>query len=311
MTKKKKMIILIVSIVVAVAAIGAGSVAYGYDVVKKNSIGIDKAIVIAMEDAGVTEEDAIITKAKMSLEDGRFVYDVEFLANGLEFDYEIKAADGTVIKKDKDIDETGKTSKPAVTQAAETTTAVQATTVQANNEQTNTNNSNNANNETAKTTAAQSSEISLDEAKSIALKKAGVSADSVTFTKAYTDYDDGRKHYDIEFYDSSYKYEYDISTSGDVISYDKENRNNNSANTQKTTQPSNSKYIGIDKAKSVALSNAGKNESDVKFTKAKLENDDGIWKYEIEFISGTMEYDYEIDALSGKILDSDRDSIFD
>ncbi|MFR6065903.1 MAG: PepSY domain-containing protein [Eubacterium sp.] len=305
MTKKKKMIILIVSIVVAVAAIGAGSVAYGYDVVKKNSIGIDKAIVIAMEDAGVTEEDAIITKAKMSFEDGRFVYDVEFLANGLEFDYEIKAADGTVIKKDKDIDETGKTSQPAVTQTAQTTTAAQETTAQANNEQSNTNN-NNANNETA-----QSGEISLEEAKSIALKKAGLNADSVTFTKAYTDYDDGRKHYYIEFYDSSYKYEYDISTSGDVISYDKESRNNNSANTQTTTQPSNSKYIGIDKAKSVAISNAGKSESDVKFIKAKLENDDGIWKYEIEFISGTTEYDYEIDALSGKILDYDRDSIFD
>lgn len=303
MTKKKKIIILIVSIAVAIAAIGAGSIAYGYDVVKKNSIGIDNAIRIAMEDAGVTEEDAIITKAKMSLDDGRFVYDVEFLANGLEYDYELKAADGSVIKKDKDIDETGKTvQETTVAETTQATTAVQETTTQSNN--------NDANNTTAQnTTKAQSNEISLEEAKNIALSKAGVNANSATFTKARLDYDDGVSHYEIEFYDSSYEYEYDIKTNGDVISFDKDKRGNN-ANTT-TTQASNSKYIGIDKAKSVALSNAGKNASDVSFTKAKLEKDDGVWKYEIEFVSGSMEYEYDIDAVSGKVLSHDSDSIYD
>ena len=39
----------------------------------------------------------------------------------------------------------------------------------------------------------------------------------------------------------------------------------------------------------------------------RLDKDDGIAVYEIEFFSGNTEYDYEISATSGKIRDKDID----
>ena len=48
-------------------------------------------------------------------------------------------------------------------------------------------------------------EVSLDEAKQIAMEHAGVAAEKAVFTKAYLDDDDGRPEYEIEFYGSSRK----------------------------------------------------------------------------------------------------------
>lgn len=65
--------------------------------------------------------------------------------------------------------------------------------------------------------------------------------------------------------------------------------------------------IGVKKAKSIALKHAGLKSSQVKFLKAKLDYDDGRAVYEIEFYRGSTEYDYEIDAKTGKILSYDHD----
>ena len=63
----------------------------------------------------------------------------------------------------------------------------------------------------------------------------------------------------------------------------------------------------MDQAKSIALKHAGLSASNVSFTKAKLEKDDGLRKYEIEFVKGNAEYEYEIDAATGSILEYDID----
>jgi uncharacterized membrane protein YkoI len=63
------------------------------------------------------------------------------------------------------------------------------------------------------------------------------------------------------------------------------------------------KYIGIDTAKEIALNHAGVTSNDVRFSKAKLENDDRTPEYEIEFYYGAVEYDYSIDAENGKVLE--------
>ena len=60
-------------------------------------------------------------------------------------------------------------------------------------------------------------------------------------------------------------------------------------------------------AKQIALSNAGLKEKDVVFVRSGLDFDDGIKQYEIEFYCGNMEYDYDIDAVSGAILSVDQD----
>lgn len=77
--------------------------------------------------------------------------------------------------------------------------------------------------------------------------------------------------------------------------------------TASTTQ-SNSTYIGIDRAKEIALKHAGVDSSKVIFTKAKLDKEHGIRVYEIEFETAFVEYEFEIHATSGKILEFSKEA---
>ena len=65
--------------------------------------------------------------------------------------------------------------------------------------------------------------------------------------------------------------------------------------------------IGEAKAKDLALSHAGLTAGQVTFLQVKLDWEDGRQVYEVEFYSGSKEYDYDIDAVSGQILSYDYD----
>ena len=75
--------------------------------------------------------------------------------------------------------------------------------------------------------------------------------------------------------------------------------------------PSASNYISVDKAKEIALNHAGVKAADAIFVKAGLDWDDGRYIYEIKMVSGTMEYECDINAATGVITDWDVDSIYD
>lgn len=68
-----------------------------------------------------------------------------------------------------------------------------------------------------------------------------------------------------------------------------------------------SDYITEQEAKELALKNAGLAEEEVQFRKARLDYDDNRAQYDIEFLVGNEEYDYDIDATTGEILSMDRD----
>jgi len=53
-------------------------------------------------------------------------------------------------------------------------------------------------------------QISLDQAKQIALDYVGVNASEATVTKAYQDWEDGGRVYEIEFWVGSTEYELDV-----------------------------------------------------------------------------------------------------
>ena len=59
--------------------------------------------------------------------------------------------------------------------------------------------------------------------------------------------------------------------------------------------------ITLEQVKDVALQKAGVSEQ-VYFKEAKLDFEDGRWKYEIEFIKDYIEYEAEIDARDRCIL---------
>ena len=133
-----------------------------------------------------------------------------------------------------------------------------------------------------------SKRITKAKAKSIALKHAGVSASKATFVKAKLDYEDGRRVYEIEFYSGNTEYDYEIlASNGKIISYDKDIENYKIP--RKNT--SSSTYIGKAKAKSIALKDAGVSAYSATFTKTKLDYEDGIRVYEIEFYTNSAEYE--------------------
>ena len=190
--------------------------------------------------------------------------------------------------------------------------------------------------------------IGLDQATKVALQNAGFEESDVTLLRGHFDRDDGISTYDIEFRGSDgFDYDYVISandgtiieanrelaellsgaqnqqdsgqaqesTSGSGSSGSSSNSGSSASSSGTASQPGGSSqdtnYISADKAQSIALQHAGVSASDATFRKAHLDRDDGIYVYELEFVSGDLEYDYEIHATTGAILDWDRDSIYD
>ena len=63
-----------------------------------------------------------------------------------------------------------------------------------------------------------------------------------------------------------------------------------------------SSEISVEKAKQIALSHAGVGSA--KFKKAKLDYENGVKVYEIEFKVGNLEYEYDINVSNGAIVSS-------
>lgn len=153
------------------------------------------------------------------------------------------------------------------------------------------------------TTTQTSTKIGVTAAKAVALKHAGLKESEVKFVKAKLDVDDGDTYYEIDFTTSTRKYEYEIDAyNSDIIEYSSKKIKS------KNTNNSNSKYIGVSAAKKAALKHADLNADDVVFTKTKLTKDDGTYIYDIEFYSDNTEYEYEINAKTGKIIEFDMDN---
>ena len=130
------------------------------------------------------------------------------------------------------------------------------------------------------------SKITKDEAKQIALNHA-----NVTNITNYEIELDGNK-YEIEFNANNKEYEYDIdATTGKIIKYSIDNN-------YKEPNP----IISKDEAKQIALNHA--NVTNI--YEYEIELDDN--KYEIEFKSGNKEYEYEINATTGKIIEYEIDN---
>ena len=68
-------------------------------------IGHAKAKSIALNHAGVSENEAYDMEIELDDEDGTLVYEVEFKSSGMEYSYEINAATGAVLKHETEIDD--------------------------------------------------------------------------------------------------------------------------------------------------------------------------------------------------------------
>jgi len=239
------------------------------------SVSPDEAIDTALKHAGVSRENAIMFGApSLDEENGKAHYDIEFRYNGFEYDYEVAVADGSVLKAEKEAERVNVSEKESVS---------------ANPEPVSKENNNGY--------------ISVENAKQKALVDAGVKAEDAVFVKAYYDSDDIVPHYDVKFEANGFEYEYEVKASDGTVlekDIDKESKPVNNV-------PDSEEYITEEKAIATAFDHAGIKAADVKFSKAELDRDDLIVHYDVEFVVGDFEYEYEINAESGKVIASDKE----
>ena len=229
-------------------------------------LGVDAAKAIALAAADITESDAVFTTAELEEKNGLSYYEIDFTVGGQEYDYAIDAISGKIIENQ--------------TKAVDDTAANEATTANTTN-------------------AASDGQVTLEEAKEIALNHAGLTADGVTFIKGKLERDDGREKYDIEFYTSDFKeYDYEIDPqTGEILSYDYDAEDY----APQKSSTGNSSAITEAKAKEIAVAQvSGATVDDIR--EWEVDYDDGRLEYEGKIYDADTEYEFTIDGYSGSII---------
>lgn len=144
--------------------------------------------------------------------------------------------------------------------------------------------------------------INENEAKSKAFEYAKVNAEDVTIVKIEKELFETK--YDIEFYDDKYSYDVEVGKRGKIVSFEKEALHNNAVSQERKNTPIGND-IGLDKAKAIALKDAGAKESDVVFKESESETDN-FKVYKIEFFYNNIEYQYDIKADNGEIISFEK-----
>lgn len=148
---------------------------------------------IVIKDIGVSKDKLHFTSTDLDIEDNLYEVEFYYVNHNVEYEYKINAKTGQIIYNNFNSSKTNE----------------------------NIDNSNHLNNNSDK---GSSSEITIDNAKKIALDNAQLNENDVTFTEEKTDYDHGKKIYDIEFFYNNQEYNYEVDAqTGEIISYDKDN----------------------------------------------------------------------------------------
>ncbi|MCD8025549.1 MAG: PepSY domain-containing protein [Clostridiales bacterium] len=150
--------------------------------------------------------------------------------------------------------------------------------------------------------------IGIEEAEKIALEHAGVDEADTIYLNSHLEYEDGAAVYDVEFYDGSKEYSYEIdAATGSITSYDYDIEDYSPTVSNSSIEVS----VDLETAKSAAFDDAGLTEDQVTQLKAYLDRDDGQYVYEISFVYNELEYEYEINADTGSVISADRESVYD
>ena len=232
-------------------------------------IGMDAAKQAALAHAGLSATDVTFLEAEYDYDDGRMVYEVDFRSAGKEYEYEVDAQTGAIIKYESD----------------------------------------GSHGSGGAVTALSGDYIGEDAARSAALTHAGVKESDTQYCNVWLEYDDGRPEcYEVEFMAGSTRYEYEIAlNSATVLKFESKNLGGQQTAPSGGSGVGTSGDIGSQSAKSAALTHAGLSESQTTGMKVERDYDDGRLEYEVEFKSGGMEYEYKIDGTTGTILEYDQD----
>lgn len=161
-------------------------------------------------------------------------------------------------------------------------------------------------------TGNKGKDIGNEKAKTTALSDAGVAEDEVTRLHVSRNEDDGRIIYEVDFTVSSTGVEYDyeiLAEDGNILEVNKEeseyvNTKTDLSQNQSKTEPSQPTVSQEEATKLVLEKVPGATAQDLRI---KLDQDDGIQKYEGELFYEGKEYDFEIDASTGTFIEWQED----
>ena len=176
--------------------------------------------------------------------------------------------------------------------------------------------------------ASNSSDVGKKKAEEIALNDVGITREDTSRFRISKDHDDGLPTYDIQFTYDNMEYEYEIQASdGTILDTSTEPSENASASAQadsqkpsaqadaatqtdsqessspdsSSTHKNASNGITWEEAAALALERvSGATQNDLRMN---LDFDDGYETYEGDIIYNQIEYEFEIDAATGKFLE--------
>lgn len=246
-----------------------------------------EAASIAMEHAGVKEDDALSLRVSQEEEDGVAVYDVEFATADRRYHCDVVRSSGEVLNYAYNAvtsgDDQADDGAAAQMSGAQESSASAAQT-------------DDASASSAQQSTASSGAIDEAQARSIALEHAGVAESDAKFYRVERDSDDGRAVYEVEFYSGNTEYDYEISAeTGEILSYDSdiEGWAAQSGNAEGSA-------VTLEQARELVLERVpGAAASDVQI---EQERDDGLDIYEGEVYYDRTEYEFEIDASTGSFI---------
>ena len=171
---------------------------------------------------------------------------------------------------------------------------------------------------TVTTTGTVNDSAYIGKDRALALEDAGIGRNEITDLEIDFGYEHGVLVYEVDFDVNATEYEYDIDAStGNILHCHTENghsheeddkhHSSHSSGTNQGAQSSAAADIGQEKAKAIALRHAGVTEAEVSRLHVTSEWDDGRLEYQVEFYVGNVEYEYEISAADGSILDYDKE----
>ena len=251
----------------------------------RNGVNIDTSNVIgearAKEIILAKAPGAEITKLVLDEDDGILYYEGYARVDGKLYEFEVKADDGVIRKWELEDDYSDNNS--------------------GNSSSGNSNNNNSTSTPkptaTPKPTTAPSTAISMDDARALVLEK----VPGATIVKIEQDYDDGRKIYEGEAYKDGYEYEFEINAStGKFIKWEQDWDDDHHDDDH---HGSTSGLISAEKAEQAVLNKL----PGATIRSMELDEDDGYYCYEGEAYKNGVEYEFVIDAYSGKILEWERD----
>ncbi|MBQ9768757.1 MAG: PepSY domain-containing protein [Clostridia bacterium] len=136
-----------------------------------------------------------------------------------------------------------------------------------------------------------------------AFTHAGVSEKEVTLERVKLDKDDGRFEYEVDFRVGNTEYEYDIDAlTGEVRESDRDREGNKEKGNAVSSKIDSAKGVTAEKALEIALAHAGVSKEKAVMDRVETDFENGKKIYEVEFYSAGYDYDYDIDAETGKVL---------